>query len=97
MKTWAWYLNFTHAQKAAVRSIDAQYAQRETALYGSADYVDTEAQREQRRALVKECTAAVQGALDPPRFARWLNLCNGATPVKPNAGGPMMRLGLGVF
>lgn len=97
LKTWAWYLNFTHEQKVAVRAIDARYAQREAELDGSADYVDTEAQRERRRALVKESTAEVQAALEPARFARWLNLRNGATPVKPNAGGTVTRWGIGVF
>jgi hypothetical protein len=97
LKKWAWYLNFTHEQKAAVRAIDARYAEREAHLDKGADYVDTETQRAERRALVTECTVDVQAALDPARFTRWLNLRNGAQPVKPSVGGPRMRLGVGLF
>ena len=93
LKKWAWYLNFTREQKEAVRAIDARYAERETRLEEGADYVDTERQRAARRALVTECTADVQAALDSARFARWMDLRNGAEPVKPSAGGTMIRLG----
>jgi hypothetical protein len=97
LKEWAWYLNFTHEQKAAVRGIDAQYADREALLGQGDDYVETEAQREERRKLVAACTDDVRAALDPLRFTRWLDLRNGAQPVKPSAGGPQMRLGIGLF
>jgi len=97
LKKWAWYLNFTHEHKAAVRAVDARYAVREAQLNTGADYVDTDPQRAARRALVAECTAEVQAALDSARFARWLNLRNGAQPVKPSAGGTWIRLGPGRF
>ena len=95
LKHWAWYLNFTHEQKEAVHAIDAQYAEREALLDTGADYVlgETEAFCAKRRALVAACTAEVRAALDPARFQRWLNLRNGAKPVKPSAGGSMIRVG----
>ncbi len=97
LKKWAWYLNLTREQKTAVRAIDARYAIHEAQLNTGADYVDTDPQRAARRALVTECTAEVQAALDSARFARWLNLRNGAQPVKPSAGGTWIRLGPGRF
>jgi hypothetical protein len=95
LKQWAWYLNFTHEQKEAVRAIDASYAEREAQLDPSADYVlvETEAYCTQRRALVAACTEEVRAALDPARFQRWLNLRNGAKPVKPPPRGSMIRMG----
>ena len=95
LKQWAWYLNFTHEQKEAVRAIDARYAEREAQLDTSGDYVlvETEAYCTERRALVAACTAEVRAALDPARFERWLNLRNGAKPVKPSPGGTMIRMG----
>lgn len=97
LKQWAWYLNFTSQQKAAVRAMDASYAEREAQLDKGTDYADTPAQQEARRALVAQCTEEVRAALDLARFARWLNLRNGAKPVKPNAGGTYTRIGIGVF
>ena len=93
LKKWAWYLNFTREQKQAVRTIDAQYAEREARLETDADYVDTDAQRNARRTLVAACTSDVQAALDSARFARWLDLRNGAQPVKPSVGGTMISFG----
>ncbi len=95
LKQWAWYLNFTHEQKEAVRAIDAHYAEREAQLDPGADYVlvETEAYCSQRRALVAACIEEVRAALDPARFERWLNLRNGARPVKPSPGGTMIRMG----
>lgn len=97
LKQWAWYLNFTREQKAAVRAVDATYAEREAQLDKGTDYADTPALQEARRALVAQCTDEVRAALEPARFARWLNLRNGAKPVKPNAGGTYTRIGIGVF
>lgn len=77
-----------------MRAIDARYAERDALIDTGADYVllETEAYRTQRRALVAACTAEVQAALDPARFQRWLNLRNGAKPVKPSLGGSMIRV-----
>lgn len=95
LKEWAWYLNFTHEQKVAVRAIDARCAERQAVLDRSADYVDTGAQRAERRKAVAAWTDEVEAALDPARFTRWLNLRNGARPVKPTPMGAQgWRVGL---
>jgi len=95
LKEWAWYLNFTREQKEAVRAIDAGYAEREAQLDTGGEYsvAGTEAYAAQRRALVATCTEEVRAALDPARFQRWFDLRNGARPVKPSAGGTLIRTG----
>ena len=94
-KEWAWYLNFTSQQKNAVRVIDERCLTQENNVAGAADYVDTEEQREKRRAIVVQGTNDVRSALDPSRYARWRYIRDGGRPVKPR---PVtgVRTGFGV-
>lgn len=100
LKEWAWYLNFTRQQKQAVQAIAEKCVQKENALVGPTDYVDSDEQRARRKEVVQQGTAEVRDVLDPARFSRWLYIRNGGRPMKPvplGSGNMRIRTGIGIF
>lgn len=95
LKEWAWYLNLTSQQKNAVHAIDERCIAQENAAAGTADYVDTEEQRDKRKAIVAAGTEEVRTVLDPARYARWRYIRDGGRPIKPTPA-TGIRTGIGV-